>query len=271
MLMERFQNTRFRVIAANTDGLYIDAGDRKQQAMEVARVWEQETGFGLEHKIATIYAATSVNHYALFHPDHGWFHKKGDFGPGKRTKPGIISRAALTHISTGIPVEECVQQETDVLEFLYSGSAKGDVRLTQSGRELQRTNRWYKSTAGMPILRSSTNADAGEKITKIPNSDSAVVVNLLMNRLLPNDLDIAHYVSAAETTVAKWNTATAKVSSPSKRVKLSQRAQKYGLVVVPKGLRTNAKANVPDTYGPETIDHWRRMPAEEADWRNYEG
>jgi hypothetical protein len=65
MLMEAFHAAGFEVISANTDGVYVDAKDRLDEAQQVADAWVSATGFDLERDIATIFVGSSVNDYAL--------------------------------------------------------------------------------------------------------------------------------------------------------------------------------------------------------------
>jgi hypothetical protein len=271
MLMERFHCQGFRVIAANTDGLYVDAGDRPDEAFAVAAEWERNTGLKLESKRSTIYVATSVNDYALYEPAIGWFHKKGQFALGSRTRPSVIADAVLGHISSGSPVGDLVRSEDGILAFLYSGSAKGGALVKHRNIEVQKTNRWYKSITGAPLFKVTVNANGSEKVARLPNSDDAVIVNSLLDYDVPADIDYGHYVGAAENIVAELEAGVAKVATPTRRTKGAQRAQRHGLVVLPKGLRGTPKANVPDTYDVATVTKWRNTAAQDADWGAYEG
>jgi hypothetical protein len=271
MLMERFADQGFRVISANTDGLYVDAGDRAAEAVVVAEQWQTDTGFQLESKTATIFAATSVNDYALFDTEKGWFHTKGRFGRGNRTAPNVIHAAAINHISSGISVESHINGEPNILEFLYSRSVKGATRVSHGDATVQKVNRWYKGIAGYPLYK-HTASETGESVGKVPGSDGAVIANRLTDYSVPADLDISFYSKAAQELVDQLSqphgmTAT----SPSKRVKDAKRAQQMGLVIAPKGRRHEPKANIPATFSQSVIDHWRQTPAEQAEWGEYEG
>ncbi len=274
MLIERFEELGLKVISANTDGVYVDAGAREQEAQAVATQWEADTGFTLESKVATIYVASSVNNYALFHPDGKWFHKKGTFGAGNRTSPQVITDAVLHHFSTGKDVERFVRQSKNILDFLYSRSVRGagigDVR---HGTEIvQKTNRWYRSTSGIPIEECVGNQGSRRKWKQVANSESCTMANNLTDWSIPSELDLDYYVDEANELLNKINASTpAKKASQSKLIRQAKNAQKLGLVVVPKGRSGEDKAGVLKTYEPDTIQYWRDTPLEKADWTIFRG
>jgi hypothetical protein len=119
MLMEQFHEAGFEVISGNTDGVYINAEDRLEEAHRLAKHWMTQTGFELDYKVSTLYVASSVNDYALYHPDRGWYHKKGRFSVGTRTRPAIITDAVLNYFSTGERVEAYIRRATNLLDFLW--------------------------------------------------------------------------------------------------------------------------------------------------------
>jgi hypothetical protein len=272
-LMEAFNRSGFEVIVANTDGLYINAGKRIDEAINIAKKWSAETGFELDNKYSTIYVATSVNDYALFSPKSGWFHKKGKFGPGKRTAPTIITDAVLEQICGNTEIPGYIGASKNILEFLYSTSVKGDgVEVNQNGAQLQKTNRWYRSVNGHQMERVKFGPDGISSKTKIPDSANAVVVNSLRHFDIPEDIDMDFYIDESQILLSQLSDEAG--NSQAKLPKLISDAitsQGEGFVVVPKGWRGNEKAGVPRTFEPETIDYWRNMPLDQAEWGNFEG
>lgn len=274
MLMEAFQVAGFKIISANTDGVYIDVGDKLDEAQDVADVWMNKTGFSLDRDIATRIVATSVNDYALYQTEKGWYHKKGRFGHGKRTKPAVITEAVLNHISTGQDVAAFISSSTNILDFLYSSSVRGNnIEEIRHGKTaVQRTNRWYRSVNGLPIEKCAISPDGHKKWAKVPNSDSCTVANTLHSFEIPEDLDFNHYIGAAKKLLHEINTnKPPKEVVQSKLVSAAKKAQTKGLVIVPKGRPGNEKANIIATYNDETINYWLETPLEDAEWGNHQG
>lgn len=270
MLMERFQDAGFEVISGNTDGVYINAGNRLDDAHLIADQWMQDSGFSLESKTSTRYVATAINDYALYHPDKGWFHKRGRFALSKRTKPAIITDAVLHAISTGEPVERYIRQGNNILDFLYSGSVrdKNVVEIRHGAVPVQKTNRWYKSLHGQPIEKCVRQTDGSVKWSQVSNSDHCTVANQLSSFTIPaDDLDFDHYIQEAETLLNDIRQQkAAKEVIQSKLIAAAQKAQAKGLVIVPKGRqgKGNEKAGVPNTYADETIRYWKETPLDQA-------
>lgn len=275
MLMEQFDSAGFQVISANTDGIYINAEDRLDQARGVAKKWEEHTGFSLSHNTSTHFVAASVNEYALYHPDKGWYHKKGRFSPSMRTKPSIVTDAVLNHLSTQESVEEFIRRSTNLLEFLYSSSIRGGnvVKVVHGSETVQKNNRWYRTLQGYPIEKQVLQKDDSIKIAKIPNSDSSTVVNYLSSTDIPKDLDYDHYIRAAQKLLDEILSGKQpnRPVSHSKLIKNAIKAQKLGFIVVPKGWLNHEKANVRETFSDHIIDYWKNTPLEKANWGGYTG
>ncbi|WP_415878409.1 DEAD/DEAH box helicase family protein [Methylomonas sp. TEB] len=276
MLMERFHEAGFEVISGNTDGVYINAGDRPEEAQTVANQWMQDTGFLLESKTSTKYVATAINDYALYHPDQGWYHKKGRFAPGKRTRPSIVTDAVLHAISSGEGVEGFIRNGQSVLEYLYSGSVrdKKTIAIRHGDKTVQKSNRWYKSINGHPIEKCVKNTNGTLKWSRVSNSESSIVANRLTDYSVPEDLDFDFYIQEAQALLDEITEGKkAKETGKSKLVLAAEKAQAKGLVVVPKGKHGKGyeKASVKDTFAPETVAYWRETPLDQADWFGFVG
>lgn len=275
MLMEQFHIAGFEVISGNTDGVYIKADNRIDEAQAVADEWMKDTGFTLESKTSTRFVSTAINDYALYHPDLGWYHRKGGFANNKRTKPSIITDAVLNAISTDEPVDSYIRRGENLLDYLYSGSVR-DSKVTQlkhGDNPAQKTNRWYKSSQGQAIKK-CTLVDGVEKWSQVPNTDQCNVANRLETFSIPGDLDFDYYIQEAQTLLDNLNQQkAAKEVVQSKLIKEALKAQSKGLVIVPKGRRGKGyeKAGVANTYSEETISYWKETPLEQADWFGYQG
>jgi len=276
MLMEHFHDAGFEVISANTDGAYINAGNKVEDAQAVADQWMSYTGFTLESKASTRYVATSINDYALYHPDSGWYHKKGKFAQGKRTRPSVIHDAVLNAISTGKSVDTSIHKGQNILDFLYSGSVrdKKAIEIKHGSVAIQKTNRWYKSINGKPIEKCVKKDDGSLKWSRVPNSEDCSIANRLTSNAIPDDLDYDYYIQEAQTLLEDIQLQkTAKATGKLKLILAAEKAQTKGLVIVPKGRngKGNEKAGVPNTYADETIRYWRETPLDQADWFGYQG
>jgi hypothetical protein len=248
--------------------VWLDAAPRKRldlylQSTHILR--RSECDFRLNHKRSS---------GGTYHPDRGWYHKKGRFGPGKRTKPTVITEAVLHHISTGKGIADFVEQVQDIRDFLFSSTVRGEnvEEIRHGAAHVQRTNRWYRSRAGRPIEKCIRSTDGTTKWSKVADSDSCVVVNTLCSFSVPQDLDRGYYITAAERLLRDIdaNRPPSEVIQ-SKLIAAAIKAQALGLTIVPKGRPGNEKANVPCTYDEATIRYWQETPLDAADWKNYEG
>lgn len=273
MLMEAFHEAGFDVISANTDGIYIDAENRLLEAQEIADKWMHTTGFTLDREIATQLVATNVNNYALYDPSKGWYKKKGQFNNSTRKQPAVISEAVLNHFSSGKSVGTLIRETNNILDFLYSSSIHGAVEQVLHGKkQVQKTNRWYRSIDGKPIHKVISSKEGNLKWIQIPNSESCTVVNTLNTFDIPSDLDFDHYIQMAEQLLEDIKEhKPPKEKIQSTLIKAATKVQEKGFVVVPKGRSGNEKANVKDTYTDETIRYWQETPLEDADWLDYKG
>lgn len=274
MLMEAFDQAGFEVISGNTDGVYIDARNQPEQAHVIAQRWMEQTGLELEKNTSSIYVASSVNDYALHHPDRGWYHRKGRFGVAKRTKPSIITDAVLNHYGEGDRIEAYIRSGSNILDFLYSSTirSKKAVQIRHGEACVQRTNRWYKSVNGKAIEKGVLQENGEIKWQRVANSDHSSIANTLTSTAVPADLDYEHYIGEAQKLLDKILQGKApKPILHSKLITQAKRAQNKGLVIVPKGRPASEKANLPNTYSDEVIEYWKTTPLEAADWRGYRG
>lgn len=211
MLMERMHQYGIDIVSANTDGILVKPGENPNAAYEVAREWENSTGFKLEAKTATHYIGLSVNNYALF-DGRKCIQKKGVFANTADKKPGVVYQAVLNHFVADIPVEETIRRETNIHEFTLSGSvtkrtAKGTVLVVRWREEtVQRINRWYVGIDGAPIYKEvQRSSDGSITRMKVPDSEGAMVVNVLTSTEIPPDLDYGHYIRVASDLVDDIN------------------------------------------------------------------
>lgn len=274
MLMERFHEAGFEVISANTDGVYVDAGDRLDEAIQIADQWSSETGFLLSQRLANMFVATSINDYALYHAEQGWFHKKGQFALGKRTTPMVVTDAALDHFSTGSQPKDYINKNTSILDFLYSSTVgkKNLIEVKHGTDTVQRTNRWYKSINGAPIERWIRDVDDKKVSRRVANSENCAIANRLPSLSIPKDLDHQHYINQAESIIndIRLGKPSATQRSPQLIAKATKLKEK-GLVIVPKGYKGYEKSNIPNTYADDVIEYWKNTPLETADWKGYQG
>ena len=96
MLAEMFANAGFTIVSANTDGILIDVGDRKEQSLEIYHRWMDQTSHQLEYEAYTQYVCRSVNDYFAVTPD-GKTKRKGLFNVTSGLQPSIIPNAIIAY------------------------------------------------------------------------------------------------------------------------------------------------------------------------------
>lgn len=94
---------------------------------------------------------------AYWHPDPLDYHTSvGESQPPAWHKnlSNIASiRAAVAHMTTNVDIETWLRMHTDPFDFMCAVKAKGADRLWYNGSKVQRTSRYYVSTAGGELFK----------------------------------------------------------------------------------------------------------------------
>jgi hypothetical protein len=266
MLGEMFSNAGFRILSANTDGITIDVGDRKQEAIDVGKQWEEISGHKLEASEYSKYVSRSVNDYFAVKKEGG-IKKKGFFVTTSGFSPSVIPDGVIEHFVNGTDIEEFVNSKTNIFDFIYAGQAvKGSV-VKWKNEILQRNNRWYKSTKGESIYYFVTRNNE-EKRQQLSGSEHCVPVNKIETTEIPNDLDSTFYIEEIKKIIHGIEQ-----ELPTTRKDTSEllyhaiKLQDQGLTPQPKGRKYKPKANLPGRIPEEKTE----VNLESYPWFLYNG
>lgn len=191
MLIERITETGAKVVSANTDGVVV-LMDRAQKCAidKVCALWSDATTYQLEWTEYKALYSESVNSYVALKPGGG-SKTKGLYESGSIRKgysAQVCNDAIVDYLDYGIPLEETIESETDIRQFLIMRGVRGGG--VWRGEALGKVVRWYIGTNGEEI-RYKTNGN------KVAGSDFAVPMMDLVDGI-PADLDKQRYVEMAE-------------------------------------------------------------------------
>ncbi len=168
MLAEKLVLNGAKLIQINTDGLtYICKKGEEEKYNRICRQWEKLTSLELEQAKYALMAVENVNNYLAIYQS-GKVKRKGRFetyddiigGENyyKNTSAGVIARAVNEYFVNEIPIEETVNGEDNIYEFLYGKKktsafvhevAKADDKGRISSKIYKdRVLRFYMSTEG---------------------------------------------------------------------------------------------------------------------------
>ncbi|MDG1315204.1 MAG: hypothetical protein P8P29_06760 [Flavobacteriaceae bacterium] len=168
MLAEKLAANGAKLIAINTDGLELICKKGKEHVYrKICRQWEKLTGLVLEEETYKMMAISDVNNYLAIY-ENGKIKRKGKFetyedivNSGnlfKNTSAGVVAKAVNEYFVNQIPIEDTIENETDIYEFLYGKKktsafihevAKADDQGRVSGKLYSdRVLRFYMSTDG---------------------------------------------------------------------------------------------------------------------------
>lgn len=168
MLAEKLVLNGAKLIQINTDGLsYSCTKGTEEKYNKICRQWEKLTKLELEQAKYSLMAIENVNNYLAIYKD-GKVKRKGRFeiyqdiiGSEcyyKNTSAGVVAKAVNEYFVNQTPIEDTIENETDIYEFLYGKKktsafihevAKADDQGRVSGKLYSdRVLRFYMSTDG---------------------------------------------------------------------------------------------------------------------------
>ena len=206
MLIERFNDRGIKVISANTDGVIVYMDRRKGDLFkEAQKEWMELTKLTLEETEYEKYVRRDVNAYIALGTD-GSIKKKGVFDVNiyKKADAPVVRNAMIKHFLEGVPVDESIRSEEDILEFSYYFRKRHPFDLYHGDKKVQDTVRWYVSTEGEQLQKRDTGAKT--RVIRVPNGNSAKLINFVQNKKIPKDLDYSYYINEAKKTINEIDT-----------------------------------------------------------------
>lgn len=157
MLIERLETHGINVVSANTDGIVNSVPRASLDTYtDILWDWEDRTGFNMEDSKIAAYYARDVNSYIAV-DFKGKAKTKGAFatgGPGlpaamglkKNPNADICSEAAVAFLSKGTPIEQTINECTDVRKFIVvrrvTGGATDHVQFDEVDDWIQVVGGW---------------------------------------------------------------------------------------------------------------------------------
>jgi hypothetical protein len=199
MLIERMAAIGVETVSANTDGVVLH-GNRSlsSETERVAWDWMLDTSYTLERTEYSVLASRDVNNYLAVKPD-GSVKGKGCFaetGLMKNPEHQIVHDAVKHHVAKGTPIEQTIMGCLDVTKFLTVRKVTGGA--IWDGEHVGKTVRFYYANS-VPHDRCILYAKNGNRVPK--SAGSKPLMDLPDG--LPNDIDYAVYIEAAEKLISE--------------------------------------------------------------------
>lgn len=217
MLAETLVLNGFKILQANTDGLFVLRSiDKEKEFLDICRDWENKTRLTLEEDKFEAFYQFAINDYLAVGKgynatkDKSLLKKKGLFidtvSLGKGLNPVIIPEAINAYLADGVPVEETIRSCKDIRKFLMGQKVSKEFSIEYNSTLLTHVNRYYASTDGYFIYKCKVNGNrryAYENMLK----DSGVTIanNLTTFTYLPSNINYRYYIKEANKIVSKFN------------------------------------------------------------------
>jgi DNA polymerase elongation subunit (family B) len=198
MLIEQLELAGIPVVSGNTDGIVtMPTSDELPLLREIARNWQDVTGFELEETAYRSLHCRDVNNYIAVKPD-GSVKRKGVFAPpGLMKNPAmpILADAVADHLSHGVPIADAVDGCQDIRKFLTVRRVTGGGEWR--GEYMGKVVRWYWSTDG-EAMRYVKN---GNQVA----TSAGCKPCMTLPDTIPDDLDMARYIEEANKLLMQVN------------------------------------------------------------------
>ncbi|WP_425962577.1 hypothetical protein [Rhizobium nepotum] len=226
MLIERAEKHGIRIVSANTDGVVmkvprsIYCGMTKDRPTggilkEIIDWWENTTSFILEGAEYSAIYNRDVNFYVAIKPNgkgkrkgyiaNHWHPDSPEYSPSfeqmkKNPNMTVCGDAILAFLTKGTPIEDFIEEYSDVRGFVRVIKAKGGG--DWNGEYLGKTVRFYWAKNGAPIMKGKPHAKTGNR-AKVSKSDGCrPIMTLPDDYVVPEDLDRQRYIDEAYEILA---------------------------------------------------------------------
>lgn len=218
----------FKLIQSNTDGIIIKYPRKHEdEVFKIVGEWETRTRLKMEYTDIHTIAQKDVNNYVMKSgevylvengvkniqkEDKGYIHTKGGYvslhrgGDFKNKNLVVLHEALVQYFMNGVPVEETINNETDISKFQIiakTGSTYSGTYHEVNGRQVdvQNVNRVYATTNKSygTIKKMKTNGRA-DKIAGLP--DHAIIDNDATMTL--DEIDKTFYIEMAQSRIIDY-------------------------------------------------------------------
>lgn len=197
ILVDQLEKAGIHCISANTDGVTFRIHKDDIPTMEeIAKRWEESSGFNLERADYKVLSKRDVNSYIAITTD-GKAKTKGALSPSYDIQHNPSGNVILNGIIAGLQsnsksaIEDHILSCFDLTEFIFIRRVKGGAVDTE-GNPLGGILRWYYSS-NTPYEQTLNYIKTGNKV---PDSEGCQPVVDLPNDF-PDDIDYERYIRAA--------------------------------------------------------------------------
>lgn len=205
MLVESLHMAGAEIVSANTDGVTIkwSRSEIYSKLEGIICEWQTNTGYILERSDYSRYIRRDINNYIAVYTTgkvklKGVFESEPD-GAGK-WHGRIIKKAAVEYLIKSTPIEDTIDNETDIKMFLFYQRCKSNSIMCIDKQPVGQSVRWYAAIMGGRIERHSPTAKS--KWTKLDHGGSAMLALDISNmNTIPCDIDKQHYIDKAKDLI----------------------------------------------------------------------
>ena len=196
MLIESIELAGIPVVSANTDGIVIKCPKSREADLNgLIGIWEFFTGFETEEtKYKAVYSR-DVNTYLAIKTD-GKTKGKGvfaDTGLMKSSANTVCTKAVISYLRDGIPIDHTVRTATDPCQFVTVRTVTGGAH--KGGEYLGKAIRWYYAKGESGAIHYLKNNN------RVSKSDGAMPL-MQLPETLPSDVDYDWYINEANSLLA---------------------------------------------------------------------
>lgn len=174
MLIEQCHLAGFKIISANTDGIYVISKKSERDKLDsLVKAWMETTKLVLERVGFKKLVLSNVNNYIAL-PDYGGTKLKGWFEitkpPYKKHTMEVVKQAWFNYYVNDISIEETIYNCKDIYKFCIPSKMKKGWTSSfsyydgekEAKEMLQKTNRYFISNDGGILLKNNKDGRVSE-------------------------------------------------------------------------------------------------------------
>ena len=212
MLVDILLQHNCKIVQVNTDGvMFIGKKEIENHLQESVIELEQITKLTFEgHHYEAFYQYAVNDYFGIIEGfsqsrDQNLIERKGmfitDTKLGKGLTPTIIPEAVIKYFTEGIPIEKTIRECTDIRKFMMGQRIDKKFSVEYGGKPIQRINRFYASTKGIPLLKVKKENNK-LSYTNLLTKSGVVVLNKYDDTDIKcRSINYGYYTSEARTIV----------------------------------------------------------------------
>lgn len=195
-----------RIIQYNTDGLFlICKKNKKEEYDKVIKEFEQFSRLAMEtDEFKSMYQYAINDYFAVTSKDKikekGMFITDVKLGKGLTSK--IIPKAIQKYYLEGKSIQETIRNCIDIKDFLMSEKTGKQWTVEHNNIVQQRTNRFYASTKGYPLIKWKFNEDGTRQINNMLTASNVILYNQFEDKPISDyNINYIYYIKECEKIV----------------------------------------------------------------------